>query len=653
MSLADRVPPLDDRSFDQILSEARARIPRYTSEWTDWNEGDPGIALMQLMAWMSELLLYRMNRIPALARLKFLDLIGIGLAPARPAEAFVTFAATPGLPSGVVELPRRTQVAAPGEGEAGPVVFETNRRLVVFAAELDAVQALVGGVSLDQSSANAAAAAPWSPFGESGDPGSALLLGFASDGPFPANAELALTFWLAQGTGLDPVACGALVPGLGAKLAWEGFDGRDWRALAVLKDETAGLARSGQVFLRTPAAGLLQRATLGVKTDRPRTWLRARVERKGWDRVPRLIALRNNTARASQGETIEGEVLGGSDATAEQTFRLASHPILADTLVLEVNEGEGEGFVAWEEVPDFGSSGPRSLHYVLDRGAGVVRFGDGRRGHIPSANPDRPRSSIRARSYRHGGGMRGNAGPGKISNLLTASTGIDLSRTTNLFAAVGGTDEETLAAAEERAGQSLKSRGRAVTTSDFEEIARSAGPVGRARALPLHHPGFPGIAVPGVVTVIVVPDAEGPAPMPEEHLLRRVCACLDAARLLTTEVYVVAPTYRQVKVSAELVAASDADEAALKEAALAALDRFFHPLRGGPDGKGWHFGGTIHFSAVHAALLRLPGAGRVGAVTIELDGKLHPSCTDVPIAAGALLASAGHEVSVLAGEVEA
>src|SRR4051794_21420203 len=148
MALAERLRPLDNRTFDDILAEARARIPRYTAEWTDWNDGDPGIALLQLMAWMSELLIYRMNQVPELAQLKFLDLIGIELEPARPAETFVTFAAQPGFPAGTIELPRRTQVAAATSDEQGPIVFETERRLLVFAAELDAVQTFVGGVYL-------------------------------------------------------------------------------------------------------------------------------------------------------------------------------------------------------------------------------------------------------------------------------------------------------------------------------------------------------------------------------------------------------------------------------------------------------------------------------------------------------------------------
>jgi len=59
MPLADHFPRIDDRTEEDILSEAKARIPRYTPEWTDYNPGDPGIALLELFSWMSEMLISR------------------------------------------------------------------------------------------------------------------------------------------------------------------------------------------------------------------------------------------------------------------------------------------------------------------------------------------------------------------------------------------------------------------------------------------------------------------------------------------------------------------------------------------------------------------------------------------------------------------
>ena len=52
----------DTRRFEEIFEQARLRIPRYTPEWRDWNDSDPGITLLQLFSWLTELQLYELNR---------------------------------------------------------------------------------------------------------------------------------------------------------------------------------------------------------------------------------------------------------------------------------------------------------------------------------------------------------------------------------------------------------------------------------------------------------------------------------------------------------------------------------------------------------------------------------------------------------------
>src|SRR5689334_9284954 len=86
-----QVPQLDDRNFEQLVAEARARIPVHTPEWTNFNESDPGITIVQLFAFMTENLLYRSNRIPEANRQKFLTLLGLGLRPAAPGQGLVVF----------------------------------------------------------------------------------------------------------------------------------------------------------------------------------------------------------------------------------------------------------------------------------------------------------------------------------------------------------------------------------------------------------------------------------------------------------------------------------------------------------------------------------------------------------------------------------
>ena len=57
------LPDLDDRRYADLLEEARALIPSYAPEWTNHNPSDPGITLIELFAWLSEMLIYRLNRV--------------------------------------------------------------------------------------------------------------------------------------------------------------------------------------------------------------------------------------------------------------------------------------------------------------------------------------------------------------------------------------------------------------------------------------------------------------------------------------------------------------------------------------------------------------------------------------------------------------
>src|SRR5947208_16926376 len=84
------IPTLDDRTYQQLLNEALARIPVHTPEWTNFNESDPGVTLLELFAFLTENLLYRSNQIPERNRRKFLSLLSIPLQPAVPARGLVT-----------------------------------------------------------------------------------------------------------------------------------------------------------------------------------------------------------------------------------------------------------------------------------------------------------------------------------------------------------------------------------------------------------------------------------------------------------------------------------------------------------------------------------------------------------------------------------
>jgi hypothetical protein len=69
------LPNLDDRRFDDLVEEARSLIRSYAPEWTNHNVSDPGITLIELFAWLAEMLNYRANQVTERHRISFVRLL--------------------------------------------------------------------------------------------------------------------------------------------------------------------------------------------------------------------------------------------------------------------------------------------------------------------------------------------------------------------------------------------------------------------------------------------------------------------------------------------------------------------------------------------------------------------------------------------------
>ncbi|MGZ3440123.1 MAG: baseplate J/gp47 family protein, partial [Polyangia bacterium] len=128
-------PKLDDRTYADIVAEAMRLIPRYCPEWTNHNPSDPGVTVLELTAWMTELILYRLNRVPEKNYLAFLNMIGIRLRSPQPARALVTFDLVEGAEKQVIK--EGTQIATAQAADEDTIIFETQKELIVVGAPLD------------------------------------------------------------------------------------------------------------------------------------------------------------------------------------------------------------------------------------------------------------------------------------------------------------------------------------------------------------------------------------------------------------------------------------------------------------------------------------------------------------------------------------
>jgi hypothetical protein len=192
----------------------------------------------------------------------------------------------------------------------------------------------------------------------------------------------------------------------------------------------------------------------------------------------------------------------------------------------------------------------------------------------------------------------------------------------------------------------LRQADRAITSSDFETLARKNPQVARARCLPqcnlaLEQPQrLPG-NYPGHISVVIIPNPpsavsppESLAPLlPSPALLQAVQTDLDGRRMLTTQVHVVGPRYLRIGVQMTLTLKPDALESVVRERAIQALQQFFAPYPNEAGGAGWEFGRNIYVSELYALLDTVPGVDYVtNTVTdpITKQDQIRPEITLIP-----------------------
>lgn len=265
---------LDGRDAEEILEELLARIPGYVPEWKP-EDGDAGRALGVIVSTWAQAILQRLNQAPGKQKLAFLDMLGIGLAPARASRAPIVFQLTDGATSGSAKA--ATGVAAPPPpGTSQPLAFETETDCGIMAGKLVQVFSLLAERDeyVDHS-ADALAGRPFTIF----DPNRRqplphhLYLQHSTLLNLNGNVELAVEVQFSQPASkpLD--------------MLWEYWDGKVWRGFQSLDpqcltqanesdDATSGFSSSGTVILKTDCA---QSDAVAVDGENG-YWIRARLD---------------------------------------------------------------------------------------------------------------------------------------------------------------------------------------------------------------------------------------------------------------------------------------------------------------------------------------------------------------------------------------
>jgi predicted phage baseplate assembly protein len=658
---------LDNRTFAQLVSECIGQINRLSPNWTNYNASDPGITLIELISWLSEQNLYRTDRItPEMIR-AFLRLVGVTPNPAGVASTVVLLSTSSGMP---VALPDRVQLT----DQLGAVTFETREAVTISPARL--VQLLTGRAELtDVTTQNLQPFDPsqddrlgtFAPFGASPAPGAALYLGFDQPLGTPGNivalhvwtrtpladaatASALRAEWASQQAAAQPdYPPGVLVPDwrlhYSARVAWEFFaGGTEWRSLDAVEDDTRALTLTGFVRFAAPSGH--------VAGGPGRGWfVRCRLLSGSFECPTWIDRIAINAVTAEHAVSIDQpETLGVSKGHAGTHYDTSLSPIVAGTSHLTLISS-AQRDTTWTEVTMWDLVGPHDRRYLLETERGRITGGNGMRAAVL------PAGWQLQLDYRVGGDIEGNIPAAHLVRL--AMSGWNTARIPGLaglagqitveqpYAAAGGAAAETLQAAEARALAQLSAPSTTVTLADFVTLALETPgvPVGRAKAVANRHPAVPCFDAPGSITVIVVPNCPGPAPMPGPDFLAAVQRYLHPRRPITTEIHAIAPDYVQVTIAAQLEAAANTDPNQIAASAQTALDAFFAPLSGGPRGSGWPIGRSVYRTEIMTILAGLPGVLTVSNLTLAADGGT-PTCDNLDLCAGDLVQSMTHAIQV-------
>ncbi|MFP4148435.1 MAG: putative baseplate assembly protein [Nitriliruptoraceae bacterium] len=639
------VPNLDDRRFQDLVDEAKRMIPSLTPEWTNHNVADPGVALIELFAWMSEQVIYRLNQVPERLYIDLLNLLDVQPFPATPAQVPLVFWLA-GVPDQTVVVPAGTEVAT---RDRDGVVFATVDTLRITQPRIEGAVTSAGetvyvdvleALRYDRDVVTCFTSQPVRP-------GDAFHLGF----PDPlAGHLLELRIETAErGVGVDPER----VP-----IVWEAWSGEHWLPAQVVADTTGGLNRSGAVRLAMPP-----RHESLVLAGQRQHWLRVRLVepepgQPTFTASPKLTEVRavtlGGTVLAEHARRAARETLGSSDGTPGQRFELANRPVLPrrdGEQVTVIHEGTSE---VYNEVADFSASGPADRHVRIDEAAGVVEFGprirypDGQTVQHGAVPPFGARVTISG--YRTGGGAAGNVGAGTLTGLRTSVPYVD--RVENLQPARGGVDPETVEEVKLRGPRSLRTGQRAVTPTDYEQLTLEASPqVARARCLAPATPTDP-------IRVLVVPTSDRDPQLYElddfalsPELFETVRSHLDLRRTIGARVAVTAPYYQGVSVIVRVRAAAGRSPAAVRERVAVAISRFLSPLTGGTRATGWGFGTDLHAATLVSVLEEVAGVSAVDELALfEYDLRNRQRLGDardrVELEEGSLFLASGNQVVV-------
>jgi len=290
----------------------------------------------------------------------------------------------------------------------------------------------------------------------------------------------------------------------------------------------------------------------------------------------------NGTVLVLQGTTYANEQVATSDGSVNQLYPLANSPVLSDSFQVFVDLGQGPQLWSYvSSLIDYGPLDSVYTNFVDAQGTFYIVFGDNVNGYVP------PLGSPITATYRVGNGSAGNVGAGTIIEPVGTNPGIIA--VTNVLAANGGADAESLQSIRQNAPASLRTLSRAVTVSDIETLALAVPGVEWASANQQTYQ---------LVNLYICPFGGG---NPTAAMSAAVQAALGPGVVMAnTTVTLQNPTYVPINITVTVYVLDNYGNLSTQTAVEAALTNLLALPNTG-------FGFRVSLGAVYTAILQTPG----------------------------------------------
>ncbi len=575
--MALTIPNLDTKDFNHFVEENQASLPALAPEWTDYNLSDPGITLLELFAWLSDINMYRLNRIDNKHLLKYLKLLGSHPKSVVPSTLWLSFET---IMNKTTISKNSTFMAQPHDSDL-TIPFIIERDIQLHASTLTKISLKNERGNIQYKDARFPIF--FYPFGELTGKKSHFELLFDN----AINDAFSLTFILYE-EGLPLLNYdSSFKVSPSALLSWSYcLDEKNdtWETLDV-EDETHAFSVSGSLYFSKPTNAYRH--------------IRCVLVDGRFENAPRVQNILTNTIQAIQIKKNNEIFNEKGTGLPHQTVTLAHQP------VLKINELKVDNEV-WLEADNLELHNHHQKIYTVDKTTGVIQFGDNVHG-MPL-----PYQSTVDVTYESSYGINGNIAPYVQWSSENLPTGAQIK---NHFSAKSGQEPQSIHKAFIAFQKALKTPSQAVTAGDFEYLSLHTPNLRVARAKAHAIPDE------NLVKVTVIPFSLQEKPYPEENFLKTVCRYVEKQRLITTQIEIIPPHYVLVSIEVEIKLKGGFKEDESKRSIEQCIATFLHPLRGWKDGNGWPFGQDVYRSDIYNLLEEHAAVDCVNYLDIQAEGK--------------------------------